>query len=123
MLILGAAVPLSQEDEHLEVLPLRGRHALTPRQPDQWGRGVFWACQITVVRKPTARSPGGRMVSTGQGARRTTRPATLPSGVSANLLDGFEQVNLHNGSRREGIRRRGSADHLVGLEEERRGGS
>jgi hypothetical protein len=34
--------------------------------------------QINVVRKFMALAPGGRMVSTGHGARRTTRSATLP---------------------------------------------
>ena len=36
------------------------------------------ASQIKVVRRPTELSPGGRMVSTGQGAVRTMRSATLP---------------------------------------------
>jgi hypothetical protein len=41
--------------------------------------------------------------------------------VSADLLHGFGRFNLQNASRREGTRGRGSADHFVGLEEERRG--
>jgi hypothetical protein len=47
--------------------------------------------------------------------------------MSAQLLHGFApfkalgQLNLQIASRRGGARRCGSADHLVGLEEERRG--
>jgi hypothetical protein len=42
-------------------------------------------------------------------------------GVSANLLYGFAPFILQNTSRGGGIRPRGSAEHLVGLEEQRRG--
>jgi hypothetical protein len=42
-------------------------------------------------------------------------------GVSANCLHGFERFNLQNVSCRGDTRRRGSADHLVRLEEEGRG--
>jgi hypothetical protein len=41
-------------------------------------------------------------------------------GMSANRLQGFERFNLPNESRREGVRHRGSAEHLVRLEEEER---
>src|SRR6266850_3144105 len=43
------------------------------------------------------------------------------AGISANLLYGFEQFNLQNTSRHAGIRHCSSPDHLVRLEEERRG--
>jgi hypothetical protein len=42
----------------------------------------------------------------------------LPGGVSVNHVHGFERFNLQNTSRRGGVRRRGSADHLGGLEED-----
>jgi hypothetical protein len=45
----------------------------------------------------------------------------LQLGVSANLLYGFEPCNVQNNFRRAGARHRGSADDLVGLEEEGRG--
>ena len=42
-------------------------------------------------------------------------------GVSTDRLHGFGRFNLQNISRREGVRRRGSADHLIRLQEERWG--
>src|SRR6266511_3901774 len=43
-----------------------------------------------------------------------------PYGVSADRVHGFGRFNLQNTSRRRGLRRRGSSDHLGRLEEERR---
>jgi hypothetical protein len=48
------------------------------------------------------------------------RFADTSLGVSANRLYGFEPFNVQNTFRCGDIRRRGSADDLVGLEEERR---
>jgi hypothetical protein len=48
----------------------------------------------------------------------TPQKKYVRTGVSVNRLYGFEQFNLQNTFRCGGIRRRGSADDLVGLEEE-----
>jgi hypothetical protein len=46
---------------------------------------------------------------------------TYVTGIFANLLYGCAWFHLQNTSQREGVGSRGSADHLCGLEEERRG--
>ena len=43
---------------------------------------------------------------------------TTPSGVSADRVHGLGRLNVQNASRREDIRRRGSADHLSRQHEE-----
>ena len=49
---------------------------------------------------------------------RIPPPEMNSIGMSTHLLHGFERFHVQNTSRRESIRRRGSADHLVGLEQE-----
>src|SRR5882724_5589119 len=50
----------------------------------------------------------------------TKHPFGAKCGVSADVLHGFGRFNVQNASRREGIRRHGSADHVSRLEEEGR---
>jgi hypothetical protein len=51
----------------------------------------------------------------------SVRPGAQPIGASADRLYGCERFILQSAFRHGGIRRRGSADDLVGLEEEGRG--
>jgi hypothetical protein len=55
----------------------------------------------------------------GELAKETRQPSMC--GMSADRVHGFGRLNVQNTSRRGSAKRRGSADDLVGLEEEGRG--